>query len=78
MNALYKFSGSPTVITRTIEKFDDADLITKKSAMEWAVTKGILEEPEDNCINPGGTMTRAEFAGIMLRYCKLYNIVPIV
>jgi len=78
MNALYKFTGSPAVTINVIDEFDDYDLITKGKAMEWAVTSGILEKPENNCINPGGTMTRAEFAGIMVRYCKLYNIVPIV
>ena len=77
MDSLYRFTGSPKVATKTVDKFDDSDLVTKRKAMEWAVTNGILEKPQDNCIKPGSTMTRAEFAGIMLRYCKLYNIVPI-
>ena len=40
--------------------------------------KGIFQGSGDGFFNPEKDMTRAEFAGIMIRYCKLYKIVPIL
>lgn len=64
---LYRLSGTPKFDITLLDKFKDADSVTLKDAMGWAVENGILIG-YNNYINPKGHMSRAELATILIRY----------
>ena len=43
-----------------------------REAMNWAVSKGLLNGRDGNLLAPQGTATRAEAAAILMRYCKQF------
>lgn len=72
---LYRYAGSPEVTGSSVrlEAFADHKQISRwaETAMEWAVSTGILQGQGDMRLTPRATATRAETAAIMERFVKL-------
>ncbi|HJG87586.1 InlB B-repeat-containing protein [Pseudoflavonifractor capillosus] len=69
---LYRYAGSPAVENVTLS-FSDADQVSAwaRTAVEWAVSKGILTGKGGNVLDPAGTATRAEVAAMLQRFVSL-------
>lgn len=58
--------------TADLTKFKDGNSVTSyaKSAMQWAVEKGVITgNPGTNTLNPLATTSRAEAASMLFKYC---------
>ena len=62
-----RYAGQDTKPTGNLSVFTDADQISDyaKTAMRWAVGKGIINGKGDGILDPTGTATRAEIAQIL-------------
>ena len=58
-----------------ISGFRDVHLISDdtKTAVEWAVSSGIMAGTENKDLNPRGTLTRAEIAQFFTNFCAAYG-----
>ena len=71
---LYRYAGSPSVDTSVLN-FGDSAAISDyaKSAVAWAVSKGIVNGMGDGTFAPQSGATRAQVAAIFQRYAELYS-----
>lgn len=60
-----------------LDTFKDADKITDyaKTAMQWAVSSGLVKGKSGNLLDPQGTATRAEIAAMLHRFIEKYELV---
>jgi len=72
VTALYRFFGSPNVTGNLIQQFKDADLVTEKNAVEWALEEEILQGA-DGYLYPQKNMTRAEMTRILIACYERYQ-----
>jgi hypothetical protein len=72
VSMLYRLAGSPES-TGSLEGFKDADKVSSyaKTAVKWAVEKGIISGNDKNELNPQSGATRAEAAAFVERYMKI-------
>ena len=56
-----------------IWEFPDCGQISSYAveAVDWAVNAGVIQGTADGTLNPGGTATRAQFAVMLTRFCRL-------
>lgn len=68
---LYRYAKSPAR-QADLTAFADGQSVSDwaQSAMEWAVSQGILTGKDGNRLDPQGTATRAEVATILQRYVE--------
>ena len=66
---LYRYAGSPEVY-QTPDNFQDNSKVSTfaKSAMEWAISNGIINGKENGYLAPKGQVTRAEAAQMMMHF----------
>ncbi len=69
---LYRYAGSPDT-TGSLAAFKDADSVSDyaKTAVKWAVEKGIITGKGGGMLDPKSDATRAEMAAMLQRYCQL-------
>ena len=62
-----------------LSAFADAGRISAwaKPALSWANGKGLITGKSADILDPAGTATRAEAAAILMRFCKLYDVIPV-
>lgn len=65
--------GGDTSVTGNLGEYRDSQLITSASAQSawlWAVNRGIISGDADGYLNPSRTVTRGEFAVMLMRVCQ--------
>ena len=69
---LYRLAGSPST-SKTLDGYTDASSVHSyaRTAMAWAVEKGVVTGYTDNTIRPTNSATRAEVCTILMRYMEL-------
>lgn len=69
---LYRYAGSPET-TGSLDTFVDADTASSyaKTALAWAVEKGIMNGKTGGTLDPKGTATRAQAAQMIVKYNEL-------
>jgi hypothetical protein len=70
---LYRYAayvGEDVAVGTNLDTFKDAAKVSSyaKTAMQWAVAKGLIVGNADGTLNPSGSATRAEMAAIIARY----------
>lgn len=68
---LWRYAGSPTA-SGSLEPFADSHMVSAGAvdAMRWAVEQNLLTIVGDN-LEPQKTVTRAEVAAILMRFCQM-------
>lgn len=69
----YFLMGGDVSVTGNLIQYRDGQQITSASAKNawiWAVDKGIISGTPDGYLNPGGILSRGEFAAILMRLCQ--------
>lgn len=69
----YFLMGGNVSVTGNLTQYHDNQLVTSpatKNAWIWAVNKGIISGTPDGYLNPNKTLTRGEFASILMRLCQ--------
>ena len=68
---LYRYAGGPDAPAGALDRFADQDRIAPwaRTAMAWAVDRGLLNGKADNLLDPGSTAGRAQAAAIIIRFC---------
>ncbi|MDY4219826.1 MAG: S8 family serine peptidase [Candidatus Faecousia sp.] len=68
---LYRYDAAGEVDPGVLEQFPDGAEVSAyaRSAMAWAVSRGLLIGDETGSLQPAGTATRAQTATILMRYC---------
>lgn len=69
----YFLMGGDVSATGNLIQYRDSQQITSvsaKNAWIWAVNKGIISGTPDGYLNPGGILSRGEFASILMRLCQ--------
>lgn len=69
----YFLMGGDVSATGNLLQYRDSQQITSTSARNawiWAVEKGIIAGTPDGSLNPGGILSRGEFAVILMRLCQ--------
>ena len=63
------YKGYDLTVKGNLDTFKDADKITDyaKTAMQWAVSSGLVKGKSGNLLDPQGTATRAEIAAMLHR-----------
>ena len=71
------YKGYDLTVKGNLDKFKDADKITDyaKTAMQWAVSSGLVKGKSGNLLDPQGTATRAEIAAMLHRFIEKYELV---
>lgn len=69
IDILHRHAGRPKVNSNLLDGYIDAQLVTKRDAVEWALNSGLIQG-SDMQINPLGNMTRAELAVILDKFTK--------
>lgn len=71
MLLFYRYASSPET-KGDISGFTDAGSVSAAAsdAMKWAVEQKLIIGNDDNTLNPGGTVTRAQFATVLMRSVK--------
>ena len=71
------YKGYDLTVKGILDKFKDADKITDyaKTAMQWAVSSGLVKGKSGNLLDPQGTATRAEIAAMLHRFIEKYELV---
>lgn len=66
------FKGYDTTVTKSLDNFADGATVSgyAKTAMEWAVEKGIVTGIGADLLSPTSTATRAQMAAILQRYIE--------
>ena len=67
-----QYKGKNTNVTTDLTKFKDGNIVSNyaKTAMQWAVGKGVITGNSDNnTLTPHATSTRAEAASMLYKYC---------
>ena len=66
------FKGYDTRVTKSLDNFADGASVSgyAKTAMEWAVEKGIVTGIGADLLSPASTATRAQMAAILQRYIE--------
>jgi hypothetical protein len=56
-----------------VSGFNDANQVSgwAVDAMNWAVSKGLIQGVGDNTLDPSGPATRAQVAEVLMRYVGL-------
>mgnify|MGYP000174548925 CR=1 FL=1 len=69
---LYRYAGSPKT-TGNLDSFNDAGQVSDyaKTAMQWAVEKGIVTGKGGGKLDPGSNASRAEVAAMLQRFMNL-------
>lgn len=75
--ALYRYTqykGYDTGERADLSRYIDIDQISNEAqeAMRWAKAKGFINGMTYDTLEPQGTITRAQLATILTRYCQLY------
>ena len=73
---LYRYAqyiGLDTSAKGSVSRFSDGGKVSSwaSDAMAWAVSVGLFQGDDSNCLNPGSNATRAEVATLMQRLVKL-------
>lgn len=69
----YFLMGGDVSATGNLIQYRDSQQITSvsaKNAWIWAVNKGIISGTPDGYLNPGRSLSRGEFASILMRMCQ--------
>ena len=71
------YKGYDLTAKGNLDTFKDADKITDyaKTAMQWAVSSGLVKGKSGNLLDPQGTATRAEIAAMLHRFIEKYELV---
>ena len=71
------YKGYDLTVKGNLDTFKDADKITDyaKTAMQWAVSSGLVKGKSGNLLDPQGTATRAEIAAMLHRFIEKYELV---
>ncbi len=71
------YKGYDLTAKGILDTFKDADKITDyaKTAMQWAVSSGLVKGKSGNLLDPQGTATRAEIAAMLHRFIEKYELV---
>ena len=71
------YKGYDLTVKGNLDKFKDADKVTDyaKTAMQWAVSSGLVKGKSGNLLDPQGTATRAEIAAMLHRFIEKYELV---
>ena len=71
------YKGYNLTVKGNLDKFKDADKVTDyaKTAMQWAVSSGLVKGKSGNLLDPQGTATRAEIAAMLHRFIEKYELV---
>lgn len=74
---LYRFAQFRGIHTETVPSlsvFHDAETVSDyaKLPLDWAVANGIIAGKPQQIIDPQGTITRAEMATMVYRFCEKY------
>lgn len=66
-----KYYGYDTTGRTSLSSFTDGSKTSSyaKDAMSWAVNKGIFSGSTNNSLMPKGTLTRAQMASVITRFC---------
>ena len=67
-----QYKGKNTNVTANLGTFKDGSIVSNyaKTAMQWAVGKGVITGNSDNnTLTPHATSTRAEAASMLYKYC---------
>ena len=65
--------GGDVSSSGNLGSYADSRLITAssvRSAWTWAVDKGIISGTADGYLHPGSTVSRGEFAAMLMRLCQ--------
>lgn len=67
----YRYAGSPAS-SGELNGFADASSVSAyaHSALCWAYECGIITGYDDGCLHPGNSVTRAQMAAMIQRYCE--------
>lgn len=70
---LYRYEGEPKVTGGHCAQFTDGNTVAThaKNAMEWAIENGIITGNPDKTLTPRNTISRAEFAAVIVRYYEM-------
>ena len=70
---LYRYAGSPKVEGNAAGQFSDSDQISgyARDAMNWAISKGIVNGVGNNTLAPQGQATRAQLAIVITKLMQL-------
>ncbi|MFY0389776.1 S-layer homology domain-containing protein [Hominicoprocola fusiformis] len=71
------YKGYDLTAKGILDTFKDTDKITDyaKTAMQWAVSSGLVKGKSGNLLDPQGTATRAEIAAMLHRFIEKYELV---
>ena len=67
-----KYKGKNVNVTSDLTKFKDYKKVDSyaKTAVQWAVGKGVITGNSDGTLNPKGNASRAEAAAMIQKYCN--------
>jgi hypothetical protein len=67
-----KNKGLDTTVTSNLSDFKDGNSASdwSRTALEWALSAGMISGKGDGVLDPTGTSTRAEIATILTGFCK--------
>lgn len=62
-----------------LTSYSDSGKISRwaREDVAWAVKEGLLSGRTASTLVPGGRLTRAEAASILMRFCKKYKILQV-
>lgn len=68
---LWRYAGRPAPSAPSLS-FSDAGAVSEWAvpAVRWAVDRGILRGRDNGCLDPGGKVTRAEAASMLVRFLE--------
>lgn len=69
---LWRYAGSPQAVDGAVGECQDGQAVSgyAQAAMDWAVEAGLLLAA-DGFLRPGGTLTRAELATLLVRFSEV-------
>ena len=72
VTVLYRYRGAEPAEGNALSAFADAGAVSSwaREAMNWAVSADIIKGLDPDTLAPKGNATRAQFATILMRYCK--------